>query len=108
GAERIIGVACFSRDVTHSKQTEQRILSINQKLETAQQIARLGYWELDVLNQKLFWTRQVYSIWGVDPDKIETSYEFFINSIHPEDLDEFYACQKKAWEPGGKLDFEHR
>jgi PAS domain S-box-containing protein len=108
GTGRIIGVACFSRDVTHSKQTEQRILSINQKLETAQQIARLGYWELDVLNQKLFWTKQVYSIWGVDAEKTETSYEFFIKSIHPDDLEEFYARQKEAWIPGGKLDFEHR
>ncbi len=108
GTEGIIGVACFSRDVTESKKTEQRILSINQKLETAQQIARLGYWELDVLNQKLFWTKQVYSIWGVDPEKTETSYEFFIKSIHPDDLEEFYARQKEAWIPGGKLDFEHR
>ncbi len=108
GAERIIGAACFSRDVTQSKRAEQRILSINQKLETAQQIARLGYWELDLVNQNLFWTRQVYSIWGVDPDTTDTSYEFFIQSIHPDDLEAFYERQKNAWNPGGSLDFEHR
>lgn len=108
GAERVIGVACFSRDVTQAKKSERQILAMNQRLENAQQIARLGYWELNMKTGHLFWTREVYTIWGVDPDKFVLSSESFIASIHPEDREQFIEFQKDVYGKGVKLDYEHR
>lgn len=108
GAERVIGVACFSRDITRSKQSERQILAMNQRLENAQQIARLGYWEMDMKKPGLYWSREVYAIFGLDPDTHELSFDTFNKNVHPDDIQLIRNLEKNVTANGGKLDFEHR
>jgi PAS domain S-box-containing protein len=104
----IIGIACYSRDITVSRNFEKRLISINQKLETAQQIAKLGYWELDMVNGKLFWTDEVFEIWGVSRQFFEPSLDTFIETMHPDDRADFALINEQIMEQGASLDFEHR
>ncbi|HEU4608325.1 MAG TPA: PAS domain S-box protein, partial [Chitinophagaceae bacterium] len=106
--DRITGTACYSRDMTAYKLYEKQILDINSKLETAQQIAQLGYWELDLNRQTLYWSKEVYHIWGVNPENFEVNFDNFYQSIHPDDRIDFDIRQKAAMKGGEVLDFEHR
>jgi PAS domain S-box-containing protein len=62
------------------KLTQSRI-----NLERTQEIAHLGSWELDFLNNRLYWTDEVYRIFGLTPGEFDPSYEAFIEAVHPDD-----------------------
>lgn len=106
--DRIMGIACYSRDMTAYKLYEKQILDINTKLETAQQIAQLGYWELDLNRQTLYWSKEVYHIWNADPATFAVNFNSFYESIHPDDRADFDVRQKAAMKGEGVLDYEHR
>ncbi len=55
-------------DITAQKQTEQELLTAQELLEQAGQIARVGAWELDVLDGAIRWSRVTYEIHETPPD----------------------------------------
>jgi len=81
----VVGVACFARNITKFKKNKEALIRYNKKLQTAQEIAKLGYWEFNLKTRKLFWSDEVYAIWELDKEKSELTLESFIASIHPED-----------------------
>jgi len=54
-------------------------------LRQAQRIAKIGSWELDLRTGYLFWSDEVFRIFGLSPGQMEPSYDFFLNQIHPDD-----------------------
>ncbi|GGD92425.1 PAS domain S-box protein [Planktosalinus lacus] len=96
------------RDITEQKNQEEAILEYNEKLQTAQQIAKLGYWEFDYNNDALTWSDQVYEIWELSKKDFKVSYETFFNSIHPDDQERFSLEQEKALKGEKPLEVEHR
>ncbi len=60
------------------------LITSSQKLKEAQQIAQIGHWNWEVPTNKLTWSDNLFSIYGLsDPE--EMNYEKFISHIHPED-----------------------
>lgn len=94
--EEIIGVACYARNITEAKQYQSRILDMNQRLETAQEIAKLGYWEINIETQEVYWSKQVYSIWETSPENFKPTYDTLIASIHNADLHSFQSAYENA------------
>ncbi len=54
-------------------------------LNEAQHLANLGSWELDLAEDALTWSDEVFRIYEVDPDRFDASYESFLAMVHPED-----------------------
>ncbi len=73
-------------NITERKQAEVKIREREVTLEDAQEIAKMGSWESDVLNKKIIWSKNFYRIFGYEPFKIEPTYELFTNTVHPDDL----------------------
>jgi PAS domain S-box-containing protein len=72
------------------------------KLKEVQKIAHLGHWELNLLNNKLTWSYEVFGIFELDPQEIEASEELFMKLVHPDDiekLDKAYADSFKNKNP---------
>ena len=55
-------------------------------LRNAQEIARMGNWELNINNQKTKWSENCYVIYGLKPFEIEPTFEYFKSRIHPDDM----------------------
>jgi PAS domain S-box-containing protein len=55
-------------------------------LRNAQEIAKMGNWELDLINQKVKWSENCFVIYGLKPFEIEPTFEYFKSRIHPDDL----------------------
>ena len=55
------------------------------RLARAQQIGRLGNWEWDVIENKIFWSDEAYRIFGVNPQEVDPNYEAFLGLAHPDD-----------------------
>lgn len=105
------GVLSFKgtmRDITDKKNQEQAILEYNSKLKTAQKIAKLGYWEFDIANNTLTWSKQIFEIWETSEKDFEVTFTNFFESIHPEDRENFSIQQESALKGEKPLEVEHR
>jgi len=69
------------------KELKQELYNTHKRLKEIQQIAHLGDWELDIINNKLIWSDEIYRIFNLNPQEIKISYEKFLALIHPEDKD---------------------
>ncbi|MBI2497506.1 MAG: PAS domain S-box protein, partial [Opitutae bacterium] len=69
------------------ERAETALRRSEKSLQEAQQIARLGNWELDLVGNVLRWSDEIYRIFELDPKEFGASYEAFINAVHPEDRD---------------------
>lgn len=73
--------------ITERKAIEEALTQSEARLNDAQRIAHIGSWELDIVNNILTWSDEIYRIFEIDPEKFGASYEAFLNAIHPEDRD---------------------
>lgn len=104
-AVRMIGAM---KDITEQLETERRLRNINEKLNIAQRIARLGYWEESLESGELYWSEEVYRIFGRDPEKFRPDSNTFKEAVHPEDLPSFATHLKRALKGRTKHDVEYR
>ena len=79
------------------------------QLAQAQKIAHLGSWEWDIVKNRVLWSDELYRIFGLAPQSVVVSYDFFLDRVHPEDrqrVSDVVAHAVTGHEP--HLAFEHR
>ncbi len=79
-------------DVTERLKAEEGRRKSEANLAEAQRIAQVGSWEWDMASHRVTWSAELYRILGLDPSRVEASYELFLSRLHPED---------RAKAPGG-------
>ncbi len=94
-------------DVTQREIALEILLDREAKLREAQEIAKLGHWQFNLQTKSLFWSREVFKIWGMS-DTVRPNFELFVNSVHPDDIEKFLDAQKEAVGGIRELDIEHR
>jgi len=95
----------------HTKELEENIQKLNQtekQLNEAQNIAKLGSWEWEILNTKLSWSDELYNMYDVDKNSFIPSYESFLSFIHPEDKVYVMSNIQKTFESHEPFSYEHR
>jgi PAS domain S-box-containing protein len=109
-----IRVVVAHENVTERKQAERLILTSEANLAKAQEIARLGSWELDLANlndlskNSLRWSDQVFRIFGYQPGQIEASNENFFGAVHPDDREGIHAAIAQAVQERKSYNIDHR
>ncbi|NWF36311.1 PAS domain S-box protein [Mariprofundus sp. KV] len=89
------------------EQTEEMLLKAETLHEEAQSVAHIGHWELDLINDKLFWSDENYRIFGVEPGSVNT-YETFLERVHPDDLDDVNSAFTASLDNRTAYNIEHR
>ena len=77
------------------------------KLENAQRIARLGYWQRNLTNNSVYWSKEIFNIWEIPDTKIP-DFHFFVSTIHPSDVEKFLAASEYASKNNKELNEEYR
>jgi PAS domain S-box-containing protein len=77
-------------------------------LAEAQQLAHIGSWEWDVPENKLTWSAELYRLWGLEPGGDAMTYEWYLESIYPDDRELVKSMVERAFTEGTPFSFEHR
>jgi len=104
----IIGLVVMSTDISERKRLEEELKKRESQLAEAQAIARVGSWEWNIPNDKVFWSAEFYEMLGMDPDNVEPTYQGFIDVIHPDDRPAAEGALRRALEKGGAYAAAHR
>lgn len=61
-------------------------LSVLQRMNFAERLAKLGYWELDIKAKRFYWSAEMYQIFGVEANKTNNKKNLFREQVLPDDL----------------------
>lgn len=67
------------------REYNDELLDVINQLEEVQEIAHFGNWSLDLVENKLSWSNEVFRIFEINHNHFEASYEAFIERVHPDD-----------------------
>ena len=85
-------VNVYGREITKRKQAEESLRRSEERLKRAQEIAHLGSWELDLIDNRLVWSDEVYRIFGLEPQEFVSTYGAFLERVHPDDREAVEAA----------------
>ncbi|MBW4708101.1 PAS domain-containing protein [Roseobacter sp. YSTF-M11] len=78
------------------------------QLHLLQELAKIGFWSLDLKTDELHWSSEVYRIHGEDPSSPPPDLEAGLKYYHPEDRDLVRKHIGRVAQNGGDFKFEHR
>ncbi|MDQ1251769.1 MAG: hypothetical protein QG646_880 [Euryarchaeota archaeon] len=128
----LIGCIHISRDITEHKKAEETLkkahdileekvkertaeleaaykslLENERRLNEAQKMAHIGFWDWDLITDEMYWSDEMYRIFGYMPRESSSYYNNILCRIHPDDRDYVYSTVKR-WKNGKLHDIDHR
>ena len=107
-ATRVIGGV---RDVTERNKAQEAIRENEERLELAQRVARLGSWEFYVKEDRAIWSKELFNIFDLEPQKKAPNIAEYSKLIHPDDLKRVAAMMDRllaVGKLGDTLSFDYR
>jgi PAS domain S-box-containing protein len=87
---------------------EEELRKRELQLSQSQEVARLGSWEWDIAADTVYWSDELYRIFGLAPDELRSTYEGFLEHVHAEDRGYVDGVMHKALAERGTFRLEHR
>ncbi|HXP51222.1 MAG TPA: PAS domain S-box protein, partial [Bacteroidia bacterium] len=103
----VLNMLTIAHDITEKKNTERKTLYTEWLLKEAQELSKIGNWNVDFLTNEAFWSEGLRVIRGVDKDVV-ADFDGFINMIHPDDREQTVAKIMKAREASTATEMEYR
>lgn len=95
-------------EITHIKKIENNLRINENRLTRSQSFANIGTWDWNIQNGSLYWSSNIPPLFGYPKGEMETTYENFLDTVHPDDR-QFVADSVNACIYQGKdYEIEHR
>lgn len=65
--------------------SSREMMGLNQKLENAQHIAKLGYWTYDGIGDRVIWSKELFFLFQLNPADRPPNYQEFVEMVYPKD-----------------------
>ena len=106
---QIAGRTASFRDISGAVRTAETLAQHQTFLETAQQVAHIGSWVLELDGSgRLGWSAEAHRIFGVAMGQFEGSSDALFAFVHPDDRAALRAATDAAKDAGQPYDIEHR
>ena len=91
----------------HSDENIKRIKS-ETDLKEAEKLARVGHWEHNLISDTLFWSDEVYRIFGLNPEHFQPSVQKFLQFTLPIDQELVINAYQKSVDERSMYEMTHR
>lgn len=106
--QKITSVVVFNEDVTSEIETQTYLKQSERRLREAQAVAQIGSFEGDVYRDELWWSDELYNLFGLDPGTFKVTKDSFESLLHPADKDAYMTALNYSLEVGGQFKREFR
>jgi len=94
-------------DVTEQKLIETRLRASEARLMEAQNLAKIGSWEVDAENNRIHWSEGVFRILGM-PDDAPASFPAILRIVHPNDRKKVLEVDRQVRSSVEPVEVEYR
>jgi PAS domain S-box-containing protein len=94
-------------DITESKIAEQALKDSIERIEFAEHAAKIGFWDWDMVSDKLIWSKEFFGLFGLETSA-EQTFETFLSAVHPDDREAVMAQINRSIEDRIQLENEYR
>jgi PAS domain S-box-containing protein len=98
----------YAYDITAHKRGEEALRASEERLTLAQEAAKIGTWEWNLETNENTWSKETWTLYGLDPRGAEPSYETWKNTIHPDDREKTEQTVREAARTGNAFETEWR
>ena len=104
---QLMGVA---QDVSDLKRTQEQLERRTETLSEAQELGGIGDWQYDKTTGKVTWSRNLFTILGLDPDHFKPTRKSILSLCSPEDCQSIRAAHEAALagESSSRIDVQAR
>lgn len=101
-------ILTISQDVTEKQVQLAKLKKTEEQFKEAANIAKLGYWRLELATNTITWTEEVSQIWGGKNEKKQLTLQGVLDTIYPNDLENLLERYEKSIREEGFHDAIHR
>jgi PAS domain S-box-containing protein len=101
-------VLCIGIDIDERKRIEDALVENRKRLTQALEAALAGIWEWDLKTGENIWSKELWSLSGLEQGSVQPSIELWISTIHPDDRDMVIRKSTISAENEVELNIEYR
>jgi len=89
--EKVVGTACFSRNITEQRKVEEEIKKSNERFEIVASATNDVIWDWNLDTNSFWWNKNYFSHFGYSVADTAGDISSWYNNIHPEDTERVLA-----------------
>ncbi|MFV8370610.1 PAS domain-containing protein [Flavobacterium sp. LB2R40] len=98
----------IARNVTLEKEVAQNLIEGNKLLDESQNIAKIGSWKFDLINNDLVWSKGHYRIFELENLPTDQLYEAYRGRVHKDDLAKLDEVSENVIKTGKDFKINYR
>ncbi|RZM74899.1 putative bifunctional diguanylate cyclase/phosphodiesterase [Leptolyngbya iicbica] len=87
----------------HLRESLEALKISERRRQETQRLSGVGFWELDHKHEMLYWSEEIYAIYGLDHDALKPDYGLFLSLIYDDDR----ALVHQTYQDSVKLQTEY-
>jgi PAS domain S-box-containing protein len=103
---KTVGLRGVTMDITTRKKAQEALVLKENQLTEAQRLAQVGSWEWDSETDTVFWSDEIYRIYGMSPDQPPASYSEHFRLYTPDSWKVLGTAVTNALSNGTPYDLE--